>query len=89
MVNEIADGEIHPLNEELAYILLDERTPFYKWDVQNLKEEMFKKYFRYLSENGSDSGRFWFILRTHPHTILSSLTTLAIKFERVLNDGLK
>lgn len=89
-MDEIADGEIHILNAELAYILLRDRTGLYKWDVLKLKKMMFDKYFKYLQENRCEEGHFWWIERDNVYDQFRgySSSSLALKFERKPNDTL-
>lgn len=89
MNEEIADGDIHPLNEKLAYILLNSNTPFHYWDTEKLRVEMFMKYHHYLRRNREEEGKFWFIEKTHPHSLLGVFHTLALKFERSSCDDLE
>lgn len=87
-MDEIADGNIHALNDKLAYMLLNSNSPFHYWDVEKIRLDMFVKYYDYLTKNSSEEGKFWFIERTLPHALVGPVHTVALKFERVDHDGI-
>ena len=100
-MNEIADGEIHPLNDDLAYILEYVDSDLTISDFDNKRISFLKKYVEYLLLNDADQciriliRHFYFsenfpIIYREPwmSSILAHKGTIAAKFQRTKNDNL-
>lgn len=97
------DGELRPLTDDLGYIsiLFSEELSFEK--VQSLKQEIMKKYVKYLIDNDPDScidilsqhlsfaeGKdYSYVYRpAYLVGVLARKACMSLKFKRVKNDNL-
>jgi len=100
-MNEIADGEIHPISDNLAYIMEYVDSELSISDFDNKRTNFLKKYIEYLLSNDLDQcieillRHFYFsdnfrIIYREPWLVscLAQKGTFSAKFPRVKNDNL-
>jgi hypothetical protein len=86
-----ADGEIHALSKDWAYILRYLDREFFPGEEQHVKSEYMQKYCDYLEKNGMMEGEktHQFIVRdAYAWDPLGQKMSIALKFKRGESDGL-
>lgn len=85
-MKEIADGKIHILDDEWAYILIFDTNSLQDFDIYELREIFLKKYVDYLIITQSKSGEFNFIHKKNENLVLPFRESFALKFQRTIGD---